>query len=73
MKTLKDVNIGEHCIVDKIIASDAVKRRFMDLGITKGVEIYVQMQAPLKDPLMIKVRGYKLAIRKSEAELILVD
>lgn len=72
MKTLKDIALGETCIVEHINATPALKRKFLDLGITKGVEIQVYMQAPFADPIAIKVRGYELALRKSEASCIIV-
>lgn len=68
--TLKDIKVGSKCIVKKIHGEGALKRRIMDMGITKGVEIYVRKVAPLGDPIEIKVRGYELSIRKNDAELI---
>lgn len=70
MKTLRDVKIGHTCIVKKIHGEGALKRRIMDMGITKGVEIYIRKVAPLGDPIEVKVRGYELTIRKHDAELI---
>ena len=70
MKTLRDVNIGETVKVTKIDGEGAVKRRIMDMGITKGVEIYVRKIAPLGDPVEITVRGYELSVRKADAEMI---
>jgi len=70
MKTLKDVKIGDTCKVKRIHGEGALKRRIMDMGITKGVEIYVRKVAPLGDPVEITVRGYELSIRKGDAELI---
>ncbi|MBQ1682283.1 MAG: ferrous iron transport protein A [Agathobacter sp.] len=72
MKTLKDVNVGEIVTVAKLNGEGAVKRRIMDMGITKGVEIYVRKIAPLGDPVEITVRGYELSVRKADAEMILV-
>ena len=72
MRTLKDIKIGEECTVIKIIAVNPLKRRFMDMGITAGVKVLVQMEAPLSDPIAIRVRGYELAIRRSDAALIIV-
>ncbi|MDC7302026.1 FeoA family protein [Agathobacter ruminis] len=72
MKTLKDVNVGETVTVAKLNGEGAVKRRIMDMGITKGVEIYVRKIAPLGDPVEITVRGYELSVRKADAEMILV-
>ncbi|MBR0113318.1 MAG: ferrous iron transport protein A [Clostridia bacterium] len=68
--TLRDVKIGSTCTVKRIHGEGALKRRIMDMGITKGVEIYVRKVAPLGDPVEITVRGYELSIRKSDAELI---
>ena len=73
MKTLKDVKIGSTCKVKRIHGEGALKRRIMDMGITKGVEIYVRKVAPLGDPVEITVRGYELSIRKGDAELIEVE
>ncbi len=72
MKTLKDVKCGETVTVEKIQGAGALKRRIMDMGITKGVSIYVRKVAPLGDPLEITVRGYELTIRKADAENILI-
>ncbi|MBQ7740271.1 MAG: ferrous iron transport protein A [Eubacterium sp.] len=71
--TLKDVRIGETCKVKRIHGEGALKRRIMDMGITRGVEIYVRKVAPLGDPVEITVRGYELSIRKGDAELIEVE
>ncbi len=73
MKTLRDVKIGETCTVKKIHGEGALKRRIMDMGITKHVEIYVRKVAPLGDPVEITVRNYELSIRKGDAELIEVE
>lgn len=70
MRTLKDVQVGETVKVVKLHGTGAVKRRIMDMGITKGVEVFVRKVAPLGDPVEIKVRGYELSIRKADAELI---
>ncbi|MBP3200747.1 MAG: ferrous iron transport protein A [Lachnospiraceae bacterium] len=70
MKTLKDVNVGETAKVVKINGEGKVKRRIMDMGITKGVEIYVRKVAPLGDPIEVTVRGYELSLRKNDAEMI---
>ena len=72
-KTLKDVKIGETCVVVKLHGEGAVKRRIMDMGITKGVEIYVRKVAPLGDPMELTVRGYELSLRKADAENIEVQ
>ncbi len=73
MKTLRDIKIGGTAKVVKIHGEGALKRRIMDMGITKGVEIFVRKAAPLGDPLEIYVRGYELSIRKADAELIEVE
>ena len=73
MKTLKDVKVGKSCKVVKVHGEGALRRRIMDMGITKGVEIYVRKVAPLGDPLELSVRGYELSIRKSEAEKIEIE
>ena len=73
MKTLKDVKIGEVCTVKKLNGEGAIKRRIMDMGITKGVNIYVRKIAPLGDPIEITVRGYELSLRKADAESIEVE
>ena len=68
--TLKEVGIGDTCTVVKLHGEGAVKRRIMDMGITKGVEIYVRKVAPLGDPIEVTVRGYELSLRKDDAALI---
>ncbi len=73
MKTLRQVNVGSTVRVVKLHGEGAVKRRIMDMGITKGVQIYVRKFAPLGDPLELNVRGYELSIRKSDAEMIEVE
>lgn len=73
MKTLKDVAIGQTVKVSKLSGEGAVKRRIMDMGITKGVDVFVRKVAPLGDPIEVTVRGYELSIRKADAEMILVD
>lgn len=72
MKTLKEVKIGETVVVLKLTGNGAVKRRIMDMGITKGTEIFVRKVAPLGDPIEVMVRGYELSLRKSDAEMILI-
>ena len=72
MKTLRDAKVGDTVTVVKLHGEGAVKRRIMDMGITKGTEIYVRKVAPLGDPVEVNVRGYELSIRKSEAENIQV-
>ena len=73
MKTLREVAIGSNCKVKKLHGEGAVKRRIMDMGITKGVEIKVQKVAPLGDPMEVTVRGYQLSIRKADAEMVEVE
>lgn len=73
MQTLKDVKVGSTVKVSKLTGEGAVKRRIMDMGITKGTEVYVRKVAPLGDPIELTVRGYELSIRKADAEMILVD
>ena len=73
MKTLKDVQVGETVTVAKLHGEGPVKRRIMDMGITKGTDVYVRKVAPLGDPIEVTVRGYELSLRKSEAENILVS
>ena len=73
MKTLKEVQVGDVVKVVKLNGSGPVKRRIMDMGITKGVEIYVRKVAPLGDPLELNLRGYELSLRKADAELIEVE
>ncbi len=73
MKTLREVPIGETAKVVKLHGEGAIKRRIMDMGITRGVEIYVRKVAPLGDPIEIKVRGYELSLRKADAELVEVE
>ena len=73
MNNLRDVPVGGTAKVVKIHGEGAVKRRIMDMGITKGVEIYVRKVAPLGDPVEITVRGYELSVRKSDAEMIEVE
>lgn len=70
MKTLKDVKVGENAVVKRLHGEGPVKRRIMDMGITKGVEIYVRKVAPLGDPVEVTVRGYELSLRKADAEMI---
>ena len=73
MKTLRSVKPGETVKVAKINGEGALKRRIMDMGVTKGVEIYVRKVAPLGDPVEVTVRGYELSVRKADAELIEVN
>jgi len=73
MRTLKEARIGETVKVVKLHGEGAVKRRIMDMGITKGVEVYIRKVAPLGDPVEITVRGYELSIRKADAQMIEVE
>ena len=70
MKTLKDARVGESVTVARLHGEGAVKRRIMDMGITKGVEIRVRKVAPLGDPMELTVRGYELSVRKGDAEMV---
>ena len=72
MKTLKDAKVGETVRVKKLYGEGPVKRRIMDMGITKGTEIFVRKVAPLGDPIEVRVRGYELSLRKSDAANIIV-
>ena len=71
--TLREVKTGETVKVQKLNGEGPVKRRIMDMGITKGVEVFVRKVAPLGDPIEVKVRGYELSIRKADAEMIEVE
>lgn len=73
MKTLKELKVGESAKIVKLNGEGAVKRRIMDMGITKGVEVSIRKVAPLGDPIEVTVRGYELSIRKADAELIDVE
>lgn len=73
MKTLKDVRVGQTAKVVKLNVEGPVKRRIMDMGITKGVSVYVRKVAPLGDPVEVTVRGYELSVRKADAEMIAVE
>lgn len=73
MKTLKDVAVGQTCKIVKLHGEGALKRRIMDMGLTKGTEIYVRKVAPLGDPMELNVRGYELSVRKGDAEFIEVE
>jgi len=70
---LREVKVGETCTVKKLHGEGAVKRRIMDMGLTKGVEVYVRKVAPLGDPMELTVRGYELSIRKADAEMVEVE
>lgn len=73
MKNLKETKIGETVKVVKLHGEGAVKRRIMDMGITKGVEVYIRKVAPLGDPIEVTVRSYELSLRKADAEMIEVE
>ena len=73
MKTLKEVAVGLTVTVKKLSGAGPVKRRIMDMGITKGVEVYVRKVAPLGDPVEVTVRGYELSLRRADAEMIEVE
>ncbi len=73
MKTLKEVGIGQTVTVVKLHGEGPVKRRIMDMGVTKGTQIYVRKVAPLGDPIEVTVRGYELSIRKGDAEMVEVE
>ena len=73
MKTLRQAKVGDTARVVKLHGEGAVKRRIMDMGITKGVEIYIRKVAPLGDPVEVAVRGYELSIRKADADMIEIE
>lgn len=73
MKTLKEAKVGSMVKVVKLHGKGAVKRRIMDMGITRGVEVYIRKVAPLGDPVEVNVRGYELSLRKADAEMIEVE
>lgn len=73
MKTLKEAKVGSAVKVVKLHGEGAVKRRIMDMGITRGVEVYIRKVAPLGDPVEVNVRGYELSLRKADAEMIEVE
>jgi ferrous iron transport protein A len=73
VKTLKDIRVGQTVRVVKVQGEGAIRRRIMDMGITRGVEIYVRKMAPLGDPMEIFVRGYELSLRKADAEMVEVE
>ncbi|MCI6966211.1 ferrous iron transport protein A [bacterium] len=70
MKTLRDVKVGETAVVARLHGEGAVKRRIMDMGITKGTEVYVRKVAPLGDPIEVTVRNYELSVRRADCEMI---
>lgn len=73
MKTLKDVKVGETAVVVRLHGEGVVKRRIMDMGLTRGTEVHVRKVAPLGDPMELTVRGYELSVRKADAEMIEVQ
>jgi len=73
MRTLKDVKVGENAVVVKLHGEGATKRRIMDMGLTKGTQVYVRKVAPLGDPMELNVRGYELSVRKADAGMIEVE
>ena len=73
MKALKDVKVGENAVVVRLHGEGAVKRRIMDMGLTRGTEVHVRKVAPLGDPMELTVRGYELSVRKADAEMIEVQ
>lgn len=73
MKTLREISCGQTVKVQKLTGEGPVKRRIMDMGITKGVDIFVRKVAPLGDPIEVNVRGYELSLRKADAEMIIVE
>ena len=73
MKTLRDVKVGETVRVVKLHGEGAIKRRIMDMGITKGVDVFVRKLAPLGDPIEVNVRNYELSLRKADADMIEVE
>ncbi len=73
MKTLKDVRIGETVKIVKLHGEGAVKRRIMDMGLTRGTTVYVRKVAPLGDPVELTVRGYELSLRKADAEMVEIE
>ena len=73
MASLKDVRVGETCTVSKLSGTGAIKRRIMDMGITRGTEVFVRKVAPLGDPMEVTVRGYELSLRKADTEMIEVE
>ena len=73
MKTLNEIGIGNHAVIKKLHGEGALKRRIMDMGLTKGTQVYMRKVAPLGDPMELTVRGYELSIRKGDAERIEVE
>lgn len=73
MRTLREVKVGNTVKVKKLHGEGAIKRRIMDMGITKGIEVYIRKVAPLGDPVEVTVRGYELSLRKADAEMIEIE
>ena len=73
MKTLKDVKVGERAVVVSLRGEGAVRRRIMDMGLTRGTEVFVRKVAPLGDPMELNVRGYELSLRRADAEMIEIE
>lgn len=73
LKTLKNIKCGQKAVIQKVEGESALKRRILDMGLTKGSEVYVRKLAPLGDPIEITIRGYELCIRKKDAERIIVE
>lgn len=73
MKTLKQIPVGQSAVIKRLHGEGALKRRIMDMGLTKGTEVYVRKVAPLGDPMELSVRGYELSVRKGDAEMIEVE
>ncbi|KXL52282.1 ferrous iron transport protein A [Anaerotignum neopropionicum] len=73
MRTLREAKVGERISVLKITGEGPVKRRIMDMGITKGVEVFVRKVAPLGDPVEVTVRGYELSLRKADAQMVVIE
>ena len=73
MNSLKEIKCGQTVIVKKVEGLGAVRRRIMDMGITRGCEVYVRKVAPLGDPIEVNIRGYELSLRKADAEMIIVE
>ncbi len=73
MKTLKDVKVGQSAVVARLHGEGAVRRRIMDMGLTRGTQVYVRKVAPLGDPIELNIRGYELSVRKTDAERIEVE
>lgn len=72
-KTLRDVPVGQSATVRRLVGEGAIKRRIMDMGITRGTEVYIRKVAPLGDPMEVTVRGYELSLRKADTEMIEVE